>query len=119
MDKLIIIGFIVGALILALIINFVGEKKKVKDFEKKLKANFGKLARKEYDPEKKNSYRAYYKKHQNDNSFSPCVLIKSYNFICKIIYKIPNNKGRSAQIARLIIVFLSSFFSYSVSSYSG
>ncbi|MBP5564992.1 MAG: hypothetical protein J6X45_04635 [Lachnospiraceae bacterium] len=70
MDKLIIIGFIVGALILALIINFVGEKKKVKNFEKKLKANFGKLARKEYDPEKKNSYRAYYKKHQNDNSFS-------------------------------------------------
>ena len=53
MDKLIIIGFIVGALILAMIINFVGEKKKVKNFEKKLKANFGKLARKEYDPEKK------------------------------------------------------------------
>ena len=40
MDKLIIIGFIVGALILALIINFIGEKKKVKNFEKKLKANF-------------------------------------------------------------------------------
>ena len=57
MDKLIIIGFIVGALILALIINFIGEKKKVKNFEKKLKANFGNLARKEYDPEKKNSYR--------------------------------------------------------------
>ena len=70
MDKIVIIGFVVGALILALIINFVGEKKKVKNFEKKLKANFGKLARKEYDPEKKNSYRAYYKKHLNDNSFS-------------------------------------------------
>jgi hypothetical protein len=69
MDKIVIIGFVVGALILALIINFVGEKKKVKNFEKKLKANFGKLVRKEYDPEKKNSYRAYYKKHQNDNSF--------------------------------------------------
>ena len=70
MDKLIIIGFIVGALILALIINFIGEKKKVKNFVIKLKANFGKLNRKEYDPEKKNSYRAYFIKHQNDNSFS-------------------------------------------------
>ena len=70
MDKLIIIGFIVGALILALIINFIGEKKKVKNFVIKLKANFGILNRKEYDPEKKNSYRAYFIKHQNDNSFS-------------------------------------------------
>ena len=70
MEKLVIIGFVFAALIFALILNHVGEKKKIKNFVKKLKANFGKLTRKEYDPEKRNSYRAYFIKHQDDNSFS-------------------------------------------------
>ena len=55
MDAFIIISFIVGAIIVALVINIIAQQRKIKRFAERLKKNFGNIERKEYDPEKASS----------------------------------------------------------------
>ena len=60
MDLFIVLIFIVGVLVLAAVINSISTQNRIKRFIVKLKKNFGKLERKEYDPEKYTSYRGYF-----------------------------------------------------------
>ena len=69
MDALIVVSFIVGAIIVALVINIVAQQNKIKRFAERLRKNFGKIERKEYDPEKAVSYRGYYLNHLDDDGF--------------------------------------------------
>ena len=69
MDLFIVLIFIVGALVLAAVINSISTQNRIKRFIVKLKKNFGKLERKEYDPEKYTSYRGYFIRHLDDEGF--------------------------------------------------
>lgn len=69
MDALILLSFIIGGLIIAFVINIITQRNKIKRFTERLKKNFGKIERKEYDPEKAASYRGYYLNHLDDDGF--------------------------------------------------
>ena len=69
MDIIILISFIVLALVGAVIINAVSNKKRIKIFIQRLKNSFGTFERKEADPEKRSSYRGYFRKHSEDEGF--------------------------------------------------
>ena len=69
MDVLIILGFIVGAFVLAAVINSISTQNKIKRFILKLKKNFGSIERKDYDPERYTSYRGYFLRHLDDDGF--------------------------------------------------
>ncbi len=69
MDVIVLLGFIVGALVLAAIVNAFSTQKKIKRFILRLKKNFGVVERKEYDPEKYSSYRGYFLRHLDDDGF--------------------------------------------------
>ncbi|MCR5847507.1 MAG: hypothetical protein K6G75_05250 [Lachnospiraceae bacterium] len=69
MDVLIIIVFIIAALFAAVIINMISNRRKIKRFELKLRKNFGKISRIEYNPEKSSSYRGLFIRLFNDSDF--------------------------------------------------
>ena len=52
MDALLLLSFIIGGLIIAFVINIITQRNKIKRFTERLRKNFGKIERKEYDPEK-------------------------------------------------------------------
>lgn len=68
MDVLIVFGFIAAALIVALVVNIVLQKKKIKRFAERLRKNFGKFERKEPDYER-TSYTGYFLRHLEDEGF--------------------------------------------------
>ena len=69
MDIIILGSFVAAALIVAVIINIIANKRKVQRFILRLKKNFGTLERKEANLEKKSSYRGYFRKHSEDEGF--------------------------------------------------
>ena len=69
MDVIILLSFVAAAIILAVVINIVSTKKKIKRFEKKLRDTFGTFERKEPDYDRKNSYMGYFRKHSEDDGF--------------------------------------------------
>ena len=69
MDAFILISFITGGIIIALVVNIITQHNKIKRFAERLRRNFGQIERKEYDPEKAASYRGYYLNHLDDDGF--------------------------------------------------
>ena len=69
MDAFILISFIIGGIIIALVVNIITQHNKIKRFAERLRRNFGQIERKEYDPEKAASYRGYYLNHLDDDGF--------------------------------------------------
>ena len=53
MDALILLSFIIGGLIIAFVINIITQRNKIKRFTERLRKNFGKIERKEYENRKK------------------------------------------------------------------
>lgn len=69
MDLLIILLGIFVALCIGAVVTTVKQKKKVKEFEKKLRKNFGHFERKEPKEEKMKSAKGYFYRHMDDGDF--------------------------------------------------
>ena len=69
MDVITLAAFVTCALIVAIVINVVSTKKRIKRFELKLRREFGQVTRKEADPSKKPSHKGYFFKHYNEDEF--------------------------------------------------